>query len=265
MSDSSFAERTEAPTPLGREKARSQGRVPRSSGLTLPLALLGGFGALAFLGAELLEGVSGLTRRSLAALSADARALSLDSVPSLTLHGIIALGAAVLPFALVSAAAGAASGALQGGAAVRWGAVAPDIARLNPFEGARKLLLPRSLARGLFVLLKAAVVAWLLAQAIEKIASNGFPAHGVGGLWHLSGAWTEVLGLGFRLSFGLAAVGALELAFTRFLHERDLRMTPREAREERRDTEGNPEWKRRRRKASADRARGRADPRNGGA
>lgn len=262
MADSSFAERTEPPTQLGREKARSQGRVPRASGLTLPLALLGGFGVLAFLGAELLEGVSGLTRRSLADLSTDARALSLDSVQGLAFHGILAIGAAVLPFALVSAALGAAAGALQGGAAVRWEAVALDFARVNPFEGASKLFRPRSLARGIFVLLKAALVAWLLAQAIERIASNGFPARDGVGLWRLSGAWTEVLGLGFRLSLGLAAVGVLELAFTRFLHERDLRMTPREAREERRETEGNPEW-RRRRKAVADRARGPVEPRNG--
>ena len=127
--------------------------------------------------------------------------------------------------------------------------VMPQIGRVNPLEGARRLGGSRSLVRGMFAALKLLVVGGLLWQmATSWLASDG-PAAFLAGSW--KEFWESLVGFGVRLSFYLVLLALVEYGVQRWLHERSLRMTRDEIREEAQRQEGDPGIKDRRRRIHA--------------
>jgi flagellar biosynthetic protein FlhB len=140
--------------------------------------------------------------------------------------------------------------------ALRFATVGPDLGRLNPFTGARRLVGLRGLGRGAFALIKVVLVGSVLAVAIAPPASLSGPfGPGEGGLGTACAAlWSECMRRGMLLSFLLLGLGLLEYVFQRWLYEREIRMTRAEVIEESLRLEGHPELKRRRRRLLAERA-----------
>ena len=243
-------ERNEQPTQAKRDEARRQGKVPRSRDLGLAFSLLAGFAALHSLfplvadhSAEALQALWG-------AGPGASSGLTIDSVTGLAAASGWLLLVAVLPLSLVTCGVSVAAVVLQTGFLVRPEAVAPRASHLNPAEGLRRLFSLRSLARGGFAVGKIAVVVgagvWCIRSALDLWASP--TAGGSDGLRELWGtALRQMSRMGLGASLALVVLGGLEYLFERWHHERDLRMTREELREEIQRLEGSLEYKARRR------------------
>ncbi|MBI4602743.1 MAG: EscU/YscU/HrcU family type III secretion system export apparatus switch protein [Planctomycetes bacterium] len=246
--------RHEEPTPFRRAEARERGRVPRSRDLAAALAVLGGVVVLRLLGPRVAEAACGLARSGLSGLEAEARALASGDAAAAASRSLCFLALAVLPAAAGAWVATLAAGVAQGGVVFRAAALAPDPSRLSPLGGARRLLGLRGLGRAAFALSKLAIAGWILASALEAVLSPGpgraglssLEASTLEGAW--AACWTEAASLAGRLALGLLVLAVLDYAWQRWLHERDLRMTRAEAIEEAHRLEGDPAWKRRRRR-----------------
>jgi flagellar biosynthetic protein FlhB len=252
MSDRDSGQKTEQPTPRRREEARERGQVPRSRDLAASLGLLGAFLALRWFGPGLFEAARGVVGGMVGDASAGAADFTIASVASRIASAFTALLAAALPIFAVACAVTVAASVVQGSAGIRFAAIGPDFTRIDPFEGAKRLLNWRSAARGGFAILKIGVVAWLGARVLASFADGTLLQVGssAGGLW--MNGWREAIGLGIRISIALALLGGLEYGFQRWMHERDLRMTRADVLEEISSLEGNPELKRRRRRAASE-------------
>jgi len=236
-------ERTEEPTPRRREEARRAGDVPRSAGLVLALALLASFGALAWAGPGAAASIRSLFEDLLA--GAGQPGLDATRASALLSSTAAALGFALLPLIGVFLAGALAAGAFRGGAGFHPGAVGFAWGGLTRGRGRQSAIgaLERTAALAIAAPVFVAGAASAFDAGAEVLERGVGPAAlALGG----SIPW-----IGLRVAAVLVAVGLAGRLAARWRHERSLRMTRKELRDERDLIEGSPLWKRERRKAEA--------------
>src|SRR5262245_31637994 len=234
-------QRTEAATPRRREEARERGQVALSTELVSAVGLAAGVGVLSVGGAGLARAIASTMEHGLRALGDGAtRDLSIPESAALlegSVTGVLgALGMIVVPTVLACALTGYA----QVGFRFAPKALEIDPGKLDPLRGFQRIFSARglvrtglSLAKVLLISAAAGTVAWLHVDRIARVGTND--------LWPLLAALgvvalrTTVAALAVIL-----ALAALDALFQRRQHERDLRMTRAEVKEEQRLTEGDP-------------------------
>ncbi|MDI3838915.1 SctU family type III secretion system export apparatus subunit PscU [Pseudomonas aeruginosa] len=237
------AEKTEQPTAKKLRDARRQGQVVKSkeivsSALILSLvALLMGFsdyylehlGKLLLLPAEYID----LPFRQ-----------ALETILENLLQELLYLLAPVL---LVAALVVVLSHVGQYGFLLSLDSVKPDLKKINPVEGAKKIFSIRSLVEFLKSTLKVALLSllvWLTLQG--NLASLlRIPACGLGCVAPVSGLMLRQLML--VCAVGFLAIAVADYAFERHQHYKQLRMSKDEVKREYKEMEGSPEIKSKRR------------------
>src|SRR5688572_22897542 len=230
-------DKTEEATPRRRQDARERGQVALSAELVSALTLAGGLGVLVVSGGLIAQSSGALVAGALGGLGAAGR-LPLDPGAAAELFqgsartiGLVLLGV-VVPMWLVALLAGY----LQVGFRVTPKAVQFDPAKLDPAKGLKRLFSARAAVRTLLAMVK--VVAIVLAMGL--MAWHELPRVAA-----LAGGelGPQLAGLGqvaFRCAAvslaTIAAVAAFDWGWQRWQHERELRMTKREIRDEARST-----------------------------
>jgi len=242
-----YQERTEQPTPRRREEARQRGNVARSVDLTAAGHMVAVAAALSLLGGGLFTSLGQLVQQYLE----QPRWLQLDR--HTLLREFWHLGqwsaSAVLPLLLFLLAAAFFVNVVQVGFLFAPEAVRPKLVRLNPIEGAKRLLSLSSLVRLAVNLLKLVVlcavaglfVTQWLPRLVGLVDTDPYAV--------ASSIGRAVVSLAFFLSLALLALGVLDLGYQKWKYERDLRMTKEELREELKNMEGDPLIRQRRREA----------------
>jgi flagellar biosynthetic protein FlhB len=234
-------ERTESPTQKRLDDARKRGQVPRSRDLAAAATTLCGGAGLYYLGgsagSQLLQMMSSTLAfsradategdRMLQVLFAAGHAAALATVPLL---GLLLVAAVLAPL-------------LLGGWAFSGGALVPQWNRLDPVSGFGRVFSQRGWIEVLKSLLRfsvVAVVAWLVIRkqfpAFTQLGSEGVRA-GIAHSLQLCGRAFLTIGA----SLGLIAL--VDVPLTLWQHNKSLRMSLQEIRDESRETEGNPEVK----------------------
>ncbi|RMH39249.1 MAG: EscU/YscU/HrcU family type III secretion system export apparatus switch protein [Deltaproteobacteria bacterium] len=238
-------EPTEKPTPQRLRKAREEGQVARSQELTAALGFLAAAGVLLWGGRALWDQLVATTREGVAAAVAGAPAARAWPAARAAIDAVVRLSVPVVGAAAALAAVG---GYLQVGALFTLKPLAPDLNRVNPLEGAKRLFSTRTwveLIKSIVKIVVVAVLAWDLLSA-----------H-LGGLARLPGAppgrvlaWTASIagGLLFRVAIFYAIVGVADLLWQRYLTMQQLMMTKEEVKREYKEQEGDPQHKAERRR-----------------
>jgi flagellar biosynthesis protein FlhB len=246
-------ERTEQPTPKRLEEARRDGDVPRSPELTTAaVVLIAGVG-LHFVGSEAAASLDAIMRSGLSLTRA--QALDAASVlPSLAWSTGAALEAIAPILGLTLVAALLAPLAL-GGWNLSFEAISPDLTRLSPISGVKRIFSVRSAvelgkAFAKFLLVALVAVLFLHAKAAELLSLGAEPVHA-------AIAHSAVLGADALLAFSAALVliAAIDVPFQIWNYKQRLRMSRQEIREELKESEGSPEMKGRIRKQQQEVAR----------
>lgn len=238
------ASKTEAPTVLRRRELREEGQVLKSSEVTA---------ALAFLGAVLvikLAGPSCLRRL----LDTMASLLSLPPLP----HSLLATvrwlmfwffeGAkAAVPLVAACLVVGLAANFAQVGFLLTAKPLRPRFDRLNPAAGLARVFSKRSLIE----LLKAFAKILMIALVAATTLHGHIPAVANLPNFSLASAGTVVARIAFEVAARacviFVAIAAIDYLYQRFEHERAIKMSREELREELKRTEGDPHVKARRR------------------
>lgn len=249
--DQDIGERTEPASPRKRQEAREKGQVARSADLNTAVVLLGATLALHLLSITLVTGISGVTLGAWEGISGEH--LTLDSVTRAGKEGLLSLLGLLAPVAAVLLVLGLGVSVLQVGFRVSWKPLEFDLTKLDPVRGARRILSRRGRMRLVFGILKLGVVGWIVVDGYRDLILVPSEHH-LAGLLHanVAGAWEYTVTELFRLMLGAAiallALSILDLAYQRWQHEQDLRMTKQEVREELKRMEGDPNLKESRRR-----------------
>ncbi|MFC6288120.1 flagellar biosynthesis protein FlhB [Nocardioides sp. GCM10027113] len=231
---SSGEEKTEKPTAKKRKESRKEGQVPRTQEL-------GGWSALLLVGLAL---PILLTRELTALRDLMAQCLSLPpdaaAEDALMLLGeggkhvmvtLLLLGSGVLVVGVAAALA-------QGGFYLATKSMKPNLKKLDPIKGAKRVFGPQALWEGAKMLLKSAVVAtmaWGTMQAMLPL---------IGGLVPIPAVLTMVRDEVFALVRNVAVAGivmaAADYAIVRRRIGKQTRMTKHEVKQEHKQSEGDP-------------------------
>ncbi|MDP1796305.1 MAG: flagellar biosynthesis protein FlhB [Planctomycetaceae bacterium] len=245
MSDS--GEKTEQPTDRRRTQARRQGNIARSVDMTAATVLLAAAGGLYFIGPTCGEAFVQLLRGT---LQSDPL-LTLDRRTAVALIWSIAIttAEAVVPLMLLVMFGSFLASVAQVGFLWSPEALQPKWERLNPLSGMQRLFSLQSAMRLIGSFIKIAAVAvvaysYLLNHQSEfqALAQQDLPTL-------IMTAGRSYCELGFSLAITLVGLAVLDYGYQWWQHERDLRMSKQELREEMKDMDGNPQMRARRKEA----------------
>ncbi len=239
--NASAEERTEQPTPKRLREAREKGQVPRSRELTTLAVLLVSAAAFLFLGGGMVGRLLQIMRRSFV-LERDALTDPSQLVHSLS--GSIGEGLlAVAPlFALLLVTAALAPLAL-GGWTFSAKAIAFKVEKLDPIKGLGRIFslkglmeLGKTLAKFLLVAVASAVILWGRLDELRALASEPLRQA-------LAHAGSLCLWAFLFIGSVLVLVALVDVPFQLWQHNKQLRMTRKEIKDEHKETEGSPEVK----------------------
>jgi flagellar biosynthetic protein FlhB len=232
--------RTEKPTPKRRQEARNKGQVARSADLNAAVVLFATLSMLALVGPGILHHLEGVVATGLA------RSASPDQAGPQALGGLAKwMGIAVVQTAGPIAFAAALAAFLANVAQVRLRltpkAAAPSLRAFNIVKGITRIFGPQGLFEGTKALVKMTVVSIVavlaIAPAIPQLAALvGLPPAAL--LPTIAGM---VLGMAFRVAAAYLLVAIADFAWQKRRHEKSLRMTKDEIKQEARQQDIAPE------------------------
>ena len=238
MAEESFQERTEAPTPRRREEARRKGQIARSAEVGTAFVLLGAAGVVHYGGRALGLDLVALVEGSFG--TAPVPPVDLEATAAgLQEFGWIVL-AAVAPVVLGISGLALAVGAIQARGTLAWEPLAPDWSRLAPHKNLRRLFGTRPLVELAKSVLKLVIVAVAIYIAVGGAWSEilALPQQSPGAVLAIAHRLATRLFLTAGLVF--LALAAADYLYQLWEHERGLRMTREELKQELKDTEGDP-------------------------
>jgi flagellar biosynthesis protein FlhB len=232
--------RTEKPTPKRREEARKKGQVARSQDFTSAAVLMGGVVALIITAPTMLNRFADVVRTGLAQ-SGDTHLAGRAGVGSLFSWGVTAMLQIVAPVAITATAAGLIASMVQNRPRITGGAISPQWSRLDPRNGIKRLVGTKALFDAGKTVTKTAVVAvaafvaiWPRLTSLGKLA--GAPPGAI--LIQLASA---VMTLALYVCAAFLLIGIIDFAWQRYQHEKSLKMTKEEVRQESRQSDLAPE------------------------
>lgn len=252
MSDSE-QEKTEAPTAKKRQDAAEEGRVPRSQELSAAVLLLASALALNATGPGLGRALrdvmgAGLGFGGAVGLTGPAAVALLRTLGWKTLGALAAFLGAMMGSALVI-------GAAQARGTFSMKPITPQFSRINPGENVKRVIGMQGLMELGKSLLKLTIVGW----AVSRVLHAAWPD--IVALSQQSPiALVEVVrkyGIGMLTNAGMAyfALAAADYGWQLWQHEKGLRMTKEEVKQESKNSDGDPMVKSRMRALGRQRAR----------
>jgi len=236
--EDSFEDRTEAPSSKRRRDAREKGNVAKSTEINSVLVLLMGIVALRVMSPWLFKEMSWCINHSFQMISHPV--LNQNSFLVYSRNALIIFLKLSLPVAVVILFAGVLANIIQVGFLFTAEPLTPKFERINPISGLQRMFSMRSIVEVIKSIVKMAIIATVayltLKGRYQELILLGDTTIGA--------FWVFILKLGFTLVFRIALVliilALLDYGYQRFEHEKQLKMTRYEVKEERKQLEGDP-------------------------
>ncbi|MFB3787582.1 MAG: flagellar biosynthesis protein FlhB [bacterium] len=233
-------EKTEPATGRKRTRAREEGNVPKSHEVNTTLVLIAGVASFYYLAGHYFGGLMEAVRYY---LQESARPVTPDSYYSILLEAGLRTLIIVFPFLLILTVAALAINLLQVGFLLSGKPLIPRFGRMNPAQGIKRLFS----ARGAVELVKSMGKIFIIAPVMIYTVYKEIP--NLMGLVEME-VRDSMIYMGYAC-FDLAVKALLimivlaiaDYAYQRWQHEKDLRMTKEEVRQEMKDIQGDPKIK----------------------
>jgi flagellar biosynthetic protein FlhB len=241
------SDRTEKATPKRREDARKKGQIARRPEVAAIGAFLAALLMLRISGADLLQRAEQLFSSASASV-VSREVLTSEAVHEMLIQSAVTLALLSLPIVAAALTAGLVGNFAQGGLTLAPEAFKPKVERFNPVANLKKVfgsngpieLLKSFLKLGGLVAACYGVLGRAISEAPQLIGS---PAGQT-----FSALGSLIYSLGLRAGGVLFLVAALDYVYGWFKHEKSLRMTKQELKDEYRKQEGDPLIKHQRRR-----------------
>jgi flagellar biosynthesis protein FlhB len=242
MAEDSFQEKTEPASDHKREEARRKGKVARSVELNSALVLLFGLLILYVGGGTLASGMAEIARTAF--MRSGHLAVTGENVHALFGGGVVRIGLLLAPVVFGIMVVGLASSYMQVGFVYSPEVLRPTFDKLNPMQGIRKIMVSRrSLVELGKSLAKVFVVGLVAYWAIEDVIAESPTLVDSDPMAVMGYLGDAAYGLGVKAGLAFLVLAIADYFFQRFEHERDLRMSKEEVKEETKSTEGDPQVK----------------------
>jgi len=250
-------DKTEKPTPKKKREARKQGQVARSTDLNGAVVLAAGLIGLAAVGPAIVSGVADSMRSTFQQISNPGNATSASGLHALFEAALHTVLGTLAPIAGLCLAAALIVNVAQVSFKPTAQAIKPNFKKINPITGFRNLFGIRMATEGIKAIAKVTAVGVVVAMALlPQLTSIGAsidtPPAALGLLVNSS-----IMGIAERAAIAYLLIGILDFIYQRHRHNKQLKMTKHEVKEEGRSQNTPPEVRAaiRRRQIQAARAR----------
>jgi flagellar biosynthesis protein FlhB len=249
--------KTEKPTAKKKREARKQGQVAKSTDLNGAVVLVAGLIGIVAVGPAIVSGVADSMRSTFQQISNPGDATSAAGLHALFSAALHTLLGTLAPIAGLCLAAAVIVNVAQVSFRPSMTAIKPNFKKINPVAGFRNLFGIRILTEGVKAIAKVGVVGVVVAMALLPQLTNigasvDTPPAALGLLINSS-----IMGIAERAAIAYLLIGILDFIYQRHRHNKQLKMTKQEVKEENRQYAVPPEVRGaiRRRQLQAARAR----------
>ncbi|MGH7213780.1 MAG: flagellar biosynthesis protein FlhB [Tepidisphaeraceae bacterium] len=242
-----MGDKTEAPTPKRRSEARSRGNIARSPDLTSASLLLGAIMLLNWYGAGLVEAMRTVMAEMLGPDSFTD--FSSTNAAMSILRAILTVGRALMPLFLGVLLIAILVNLAQVGLFFNTNRLQPNLAALNPFKGLGKLFGGRGnkLFQMAMNTVKMSLVAMAAYSAIHGRMGEIITVQQLS-FMQIFGLGAEIIyAIAIRIGVLLLVLAILDYCYQKWNHEKQLKMSKQEVKEEMRSMDGDPKIKAKRR------------------
>jgi flagellar biosynthesis protein FlhB len=245
MSQASEAERTEEATPKRRDEAHEEGRVPKSPELTIAISLLGSaavLSAMAPAAGKALSQIMGSGLANIGTIQLDAR-----SAPMLLRETAARAAGATVGLVSAMTLATLAIAALQARGVLSLKPLLPKFSRLSPAENFKNMVGTRPIVELLKSLGKLGIISAAVYGSVKAALPDAIvlsQQSQLGFLYVVKRYSVRMLGTAGAAYLALAAA---DYIWQWWQHEKSLKMTKEEVKQEMKQMDGDPHIKQRRR------------------
>lgn len=234
-------EKTQKATPQRRREVREEGRFPRSSDLNGSVALVGILVALRVFGPTIWSKLQGMMAFDLSHVNT--QPLTQNGLHGLFSQQIWLLVSLLAPILLVAVTAGFLTAFAQVGPVFLPQQLVPDLHRISPVEGFKRMFSLRSAVEALKSLLKLTLVGTVVYQSIRTMVPKlqDLSTVGIQALPPLVGQL--VFQIGIEVAVLMLILSIFDYAYQRYEFEQSIRMSRQEIKDESKQQEGDPQIK----------------------
>jgi len=247
MADSDSGEKTEQPTAKKLSDARKKGQIARSKDLGTMFVLVGSAAALFLMGDLLVEKLSLMMKRL----------FSLSRREAMDVHALFqvvndSVGSIMVPFLwihIIIVVAAFVGNMLLGGMSFSWEAMAPKASKLSPLAGFKRMFgvqayveLIKSILKFFVVFISAYLLLSSLFGQIVNLSTENIPNN-------ISHAVALLLWMFLALGLSIGIIVVIDAPYQIWNHNKQLKMSLQEIKDEMKSSEGSPETKGRIRRA----------------
>ncbi|MBH0229288.1 flagellar biosynthesis protein FlhB [Halobacillus yeomjeoni] len=234
-------EKTEKATPKKRQDTRKKGQVPKSQDVNTGFLLLLVFGALFLLGAPMKATMTGMYEHAFQEyIHWD---LTENHVHTIFTEMTWEISKVVAPIMGVAIIAGVTSNLIQVGVMFTGEPLKMDLKKLDPIKGAKKIFSARAIVELVKSLLKITMVGSITFAIIwvNKDQMMMMSQKSIEGALSFFGTITIIMGLASALA--LLVLSVLDYTYQRYDHEKNIRMSKKDIKDEYKNIEGDPQIK----------------------
>ncbi|MFW5451109.1 MAG: flagellar biosynthesis protein FlhB [Methylophagaceae bacterium] len=239
--ESSAQDKTEQPSPKKLSDAREKGQVPRSKEFTTVIVLITSAIAMMFVGSNIVASITDVMKDSFSfdrqqAFDPEAMANHfLNSIQAVSFDVGVFLATTVLAALIAPASIGGWNFSIQ--------AMGVKLDKLDPIKGMKRIFGPQGLvelakALGKFLLVGiiSTLILWNLRDRLLTLGQQEVEVA-------MSALGSLILWVFLAISSSLILIALIDVPFQHWNHNRQLKMTKQEVKDEMKQTDGNPEVK----------------------
>lgn len=238
-----FGEKTESATPKKRQEMRQKGQIPRSKELTTSLILLISFWSMRLLSEYIFKDII-VTLRSFLSFPKDIDSkFTNENVMQIFLQVMLVTAKVIAPVLLIIALVAIAVDYLQVGVVFTAKPLMPNLNKLNPIEGFKRLFSPRSFVELIKSILKIGIIGYVVFDYLKNNI-NVIPEllnMNIGSTAVFIG--NTIINIGIRAAAVLLILSVFDYGYQIWDYEKSIRMSKQEIKDEYKLTEGNPQIK----------------------
>jgi len=239
MPEEQFQDKTEPATPKRRQDARRKGQVAKSRELASISVLTIGVLYLFFCAKDLSLGLGNLLRQTFLQIphmiegDEDIIALLVSCI-----HGYLKT---ILPLMLILCVVAVLANVLQTGLLWSVEPLAPKASKIDPIQGAQRILSRRSLVELAKALVKIVIVGWAAFSTMKSEFSHLVPLMYQEDVQIFAALGQTSLKVMLRCCWVIALLALLDYMYQKWEYAQKLKMTKQEVKDEFKQTEGDPQ------------------------
>ncbi len=237
----SSQDKTEQATPKRLADARKKGQIAKSSDITSAMSFLGLLLVFSFTAPTMVEIARAFVAESIGNIH---RIQSFDSFQgSLWVNALGRFASLIWPLLTTGVLVGVAANIAQVGFAASLEPLKPDLSRINPAEGLKRMFSSRAMFDLAKALLKLTLIAFAaysgIRGQIDRLLLLGY----VEGYQVFVITGEVIYAVALRVALTYLFIGVIDLVHEKFKFRKQMRMSKQEVKEEHKQMEGDPQLK----------------------